>query len=74
MSDLDSKGVEVELARLQGSLQSLADSIHTRHEQDTSLHSDHEVRLRALERWRYAIPSTLVLALASIVITILVHR
>lgn len=33
---------------------------------------DHEMRLRQLERWRYAIPASILTALASAVTTIVV--
>src|SRR5512142_3131877 len=34
---------------------------------------DHERRIRSLEKWKYGLPASLLLALASIVITILVR-
>lgn len=69
----------VELARLEGSVTNLtttlaayqtatAGQFETR---DRTL-ADHEVRIRANERWRNALPPTLVLAAASIVVNILV--
>lgn len=33
--------------------------------------SDHETRLRSLERWRYAMPTSLVLAVVSVVTVVL---
>ncbi len=33
--------------------------------------TDHEVRIRGLERWRYALPGALLLAGASIVVAVL---
>lgn len=33
--------------------------------------ADHEERIRALERWRYTFPASLVLAMTSIVVTII---
>lgn len=32
---------------------------------------DHETRLRAIERWRYALPTSVLLAIGSIVVTFL---
>lgn len=32
---------------------------------------DHESRIRTLERWKYALPGSLLLALASIIVTVL---
>jgi hypothetical protein len=36
-----------------------------------SEHRDHETRLRALERWRYGIPATLITAAVSVAIAVL---
>ncbi|MER5252884.1 hypothetical protein [Streptomyces sp. NPDC002855] len=47
--------VAVRLARIEEKLDQLVETNRVRGE-------DHENRIRALERWRYAIPPTLVLA------------
>ena len=36
--------------------------------------ADHEVRIRSLERWRYSIPSSLILGAASLLTALLTHR
>lgn len=56
------------------SLNSKLDVYITRHENLESLTKqrteDHETRLRSLEKWRYGLPATLVLAVASIAVSI----
>lgn len=39
--------------------------------QHDAITGDHEKRLRALERWRYALPTSLVLALGSIAVAVI---
>lgn len=41
-------------------------AIHQRNLMADQLHNDHEQRLRALERWRYALPAGLVVGLGSL--------
>jgi len=38
---------------------------------DHEMRADHEMRIRLLERWRYTIPTTLLVAAASIVVAVL---
>lgn len=38
---------------------------------DHEARADHEARIRLLERWRYTIPTTILIATASIIITVL---
>lgn len=47
------------------------EAVDTRNLHADRIHEDHEQRLRALERWRYALPGSLVLAIASVVVTVL---
>lgn len=57
---LSDETAEVRLARIETKLDTIVQH----------LMDDHEARLRSLEKWRYALPPTLVLAVASIVISI----
>lgn len=45
------KQLAIELARLQGAVAALVDEVR-------GLKSDHEQRIRAIERWRYSVPLT----------------
>jgi hypothetical protein len=36
----------------------------------SALHTDHEARLRGLERWRYALPTATILGIGSAIVTI----
>jgi hypothetical protein len=58
VSDSDSAAI----ARIEGKIDLLAIQIAGERERGT----DHEVRLRGLEKWRYALPTSIVLALASV--------
>jgi hypothetical protein len=65
--------VRLALERMAGQL----DTINQRDVLTDRLLSDYENRLRALERWRYALPTSVILGLASAVTTILtlvVHK
>lgn len=57
---LSDETAEVRLARIETKLDGIAER----------LVEDHETRLRALERWRYALPVTLMFAVASIAVSI----
>ena len=54
-------GVERTLERLGGHLDAI--DAFTKAAQD--VHADHETRLRSLERWRYALPASIILGLGS---------
>lgn len=45
--------------------------VDTRNETADRLHTDHESRLRALERWRYALPTSLIVAFGSGALTLM---
>lgn len=53
------------------------EAIHARNLMADQIHTDHETRLRALERWRYAVPASVVISAGSIasgVLVLLSHR
>lgn len=58
MTDGDSAAI----ARIEGKIDVLVLQIGAERERGT----DHEVRLRGLEKWRYALPTSIALALASV--------
>jgi len=41
------------------------------HKKDDEKTADHEERLRQLERWRYAVPSSVIIAIGSIIANLL---
>lgn len=43
----------------------------TRNKAADILHTDHESRIRALERWRYSLPVTLFISFASVAIAVI---
>ena len=57
-----SEGDSAAIARIEGKIDVLVIQIAGERERGT----DHEVRLRGLEKWRYALPTSVVLALASV--------
>lgn len=57
-----SEGDSAAIARIEGKIDVLVIQIAGERERGT----DHEVRLRGLEKWRYALPTSIVLALASV--------
>ena len=66
MSDDDeplvtSKDIYREVVRLVGHME----GIDQRNRAADEIHKDHEVRLRLLEKWRYALPGSIVLGLGS---------
>jgi hypothetical protein len=58
MTDGDSAAI----ARIEGKIDVLVSQIGNERERGT----DHEARIRGLEKWRYALPTSIVLALASV--------
>jgi hypothetical protein len=58
MTDGDSAAI----ARIEGKIDVLVIQIAGERERGT----DHEVRIRGLEKWRYALPTSIALALASV--------
>lgn len=53
------------------------EAINQRNLNADQLHIDHEQRLRALERWRYALPASIVVSLGSIgtaVASLITHK
>lgn len=67
-----SKDIYREVVRLVGHME----AINTRNKVADEIHKDHESRLRMLERWRYALPMTLLLAIGSVGVALspLVHK
>lgn len=59
----------VTLRDIYDELRILQDKVSAMTPQSKTL-ADHENRLRLLERWRYALPGSIMLALASVTITI----
>jgi hypothetical protein len=55
------KDVYVEVVRLVGHME----GIDTRNAAADAIHTDHESRLRMLERWRYSLPASIALGLGS---------
>lgn len=66
----DEPKVNITLTDVYVKLCALEERVHDMTPQG-QLIKDHETRLRQLERWKYALPSSLMLALASVVIAIL---
>lgn len=67
------KDVYHEVVRLNGRMEAMAQW----QLQAVDLDKDHEARIRALERWRYALPASFILALGSsgaAAIAIFVHH
>jgi hypothetical protein len=53
------------------------EAIHQRNATADQLHTDHEQRLRILERWRYAMPASILVGLSSLataVVALLMHH
>lgn len=66
--------VSITLRDVYDELRKLHDQVASMTPQGKTI-SDHESRLRSLERWKYALPGSLLLAIASICIAILeVHH
>lgn len=63
----------VTLADVYSEVRKLADQVGTMAPQAGTI-SDHEARLRALERWRYTVPAGLATAIAAIITAIIEHR
>lgn len=66
MSDVEEplvtpKDIYREVVRLVGHME----GINARNKAADELHKDHEARLRMLERWRYALPTSVLLGLGS---------
>jgi hypothetical protein len=55
-------GVESAVTKMTGHLE----VIDTRNRNADLLHADYETRLRALERWRYALPTSIIRAFGSV--------
>lgn len=58
MTDGDSAAI----ARIEGKIDVLVIQLGAEHDRGV----DHEARLRGLEKWRYALPTSIALALASV--------
>jgi hypothetical protein len=61
------KDVYIELMKIKESLSEIKGKADT----TASAVPDHETRIRSLEKWRYALPPAILLALASIVVGLL---
>ena len=60
------KDVYTEVVRLVGHME----GIDQRNKAADLIHQDHEARLRMLERWRYALPTSIMVGLSSISIAL----
>lgn len=49
------------------------EALEDRVEQNSMVRIDHEVRLRKLEGWRYALPTASIIAFGSIIIALIEH-
>jgi hypothetical protein len=69
----ESGGVVVSLKDIYVVVRRLEDTVNamTPHGQQIT---DHESRLRSLERWKYSVPASLVAAITAIVTTLITHR
>lgn len=56
------KDIYVEVRKLQDTVGAMTPQVQ--------IIRDHEQRLRGLERWKYALPGSLVLALVSVILTV----
>jgi hypothetical protein len=73
--ELHTQGKEItaEIASLNTTIARLGtqvEQINTRNVTADKAQVDHETRIRALERWRYALPTTIFLAFISIILTV----
>lgn len=66
----DESLVRVELARVQGTLAALIEQMKTSDAAQAAIAADHEVRIRAGERWRYAVPVSAFAAIAAAIAAI----
>lgn len=73
MADEPPPSFTITLREVWDELSKLRDAVTTMTPQEKRL-NDHAQRLRKLERWMYALPGSLLLAIASIVITILASK
>lgn len=61
-------GVRLELAEMRGELKPTLEKINEKEDSQDETLKDHETRLRALERFRFAVPSLSVLAIIAAVV------
>lgn len=66
MSEIPENGVVVTLKDIYVVMRRLEDAVNAMTPHGEKL-ADHELRLRNLERWRYALPTSLIIAMASII-------
>jgi len=67
----DKSLTRVELARLEGSFTALTQQLAAMAAASSAQFADHEARLRANERWRYALPAALLTSAATTIVGIL---
>ena len=65
------KDLFAQVSQLVGEVRSLTESFRYLNEAKSSAHADYEMRLRALERWRYALPATLFVSIGSVITAVL---
>lgn len=63
-------GVVITLKDVYVELSKLRDTVNAFTPQSEQL-VDHEARLRTLEKWKYALPTSVILAITSVIVTIL---
>ncbi len=62
--------IYAEMQRLVGELRDVNIAIKSHEKRSDDL----EQRVRALEKWRYALPVALIISVGSVIVTVLVHR
>jgi len=65
MDSSDRSQLEIFRVEVAGKLDRLSDKIDVLTKDLTAFSSDHEKRVRALERWKYAIPASALLVVAA---------
>lgn len=66
----DPNGVTITLKDVYVELSKLRDTVNALTPQSEQL-ADHESRLRGLEKWKYALPTSVILAITSVIVTIM---
>jgi len=65
------KDLFAQLNQVIGEVRTLTESSRYLNESKSLAHADYEERLRALERWRYALPATLFVSIGSVITAVL---
>lgn len=65
MDSVDRSQLELLRVEVTGKLDRLTDAVNNQTTVNADFRSDHEKRMRSLERWKYAIPASVLLMLAA---------